>query len=70
MKLTWHDIARIAIRKINQVETVTMDEINDSILEYLEAKHCYQCPAARSCHKNCSKCDEMSELLEEVGFEI
>lgn len=69
MKLTWYDISRMALNKINKVETVTLDDINDSILEYLEAKHCYQRPASKMCHKNASMCDEMNELLESIGFE-
>lgn len=69
MKLTWYDISRMALNKINKVETVTLDDINDSIIEYIEAKHCYPCPASKMCHKNASMCDDMMELLERIGFE-
>lgn len=68
-EFNWIDMHKMSQCQRNRVKPVTLDDINDNILDYLEVKYCYQCEHSSYCHKEATKCDDMFALLEGIGFE-
>jgi len=69
-EFNWIDMYKMSQCQRNRVRPVTLDDINDNVLNYLTVKYCYQCEKSKQCHDDCVKCDDMVELLEKIGFEI
>lgn len=54
----------------NQIEKLTLDKINDLILDGIYKRNCKDCFNEKKCHDDCTRCDEMNEFLESIGFEV
>jgi len=70
MDLKWIDLYKMVLEHHNQTESVTHENLGEVMLSYLEHKYCGHCPKCKMCHDVCVTCDEMSELLERIGFEV